>query len=78
MNVSEPFIRRPVGTILLAVGLLLAGLVAYLPAGGEPAERGLSDHPRLGDRPGADPEMMAATVAAPLERASAASPASRR
>ena len=29
MNVSEPFIRRPVGTSLLAAGLFLMGIVAY-------------------------------------------------
>ena len=33
MSISEPFIRRPVGTSLLALGLLLLGIVAYrLPA----------------------------------------------
>ena len=29
MNISAPFIRRPVGTILLTIGLALAGLVAF-------------------------------------------------
>ena len=39
MNVSEPFIRRPAGTSLLAAGLFLAGIVAYrfLPGGGDSA-----------------------------------------
>ena len=30
MSFSEPFIRRPVGTVLLAIGLVLTGLVAYM------------------------------------------------
>src|ERR1700716_1165429 len=66
---SEPFIRRPVGTTLLAVGLLLVGVVAYrfLPVASMPTV----DFPTISvtaNRPGADPETMAATVAAPLER----------
>src|SRR4051812_8139461 len=66
---SEPFIRRPVGTTLLAVGLFLAGAVAYpfLPVASMP----MVDYPSItitASRPGADPETMAATVAAPLER----------
>ncbi|MFL6796019.1 MAG: efflux RND transporter permease subunit [Xanthobacteraceae bacterium] len=66
---SEPFIRRPVGTTLLAVGLLLIGAIAYrfLPVASMPSV----DYPTISvtaSRPGADPEIMAATVAAPLER----------
>jgi hydrophobe/amphiphile efflux-1 (HAE1) family protein len=66
---SEPFIRRPVGTTLLAIGLLLVGAVAYrfLPVASMPTV----DFPTISvtaNRPGADPETMAATVAAPLER----------
>jgi hydrophobe/amphiphile efflux-1 (HAE1) family protein len=66
---SEPFIRRPVGTTLLAVGLFLVGAVAYrfLPVASMPTV----DFPTINitaNRPGADPETMAATVAAPLER----------
>ncbi|MDR3372383.1 MAG: efflux RND transporter permease subunit, partial [Ancalomicrobiaceae bacterium] len=69
MNLSRPFIRRPVGTILMAVGLFLAGVVAYLvlPVASLPSV----DFPTvrvIASRPGADPETMAATVAAPLER----------
>ena len=69
MSFSEPFIRRPVGTTLLAVGLLLVGVVAYrfLPVASMPTV----DFPTISvtaNRPGADPETMAATVAAPLER----------
>ena len=69
LSISEPFIRRPVGTTLLAVGLFLVGLVAYefLPVAAVPT----IDFPSIrvfASRPGADPSVMAATVAAPLER----------
>ncbi|MBX9844275.1 MAG: efflux RND transporter permease subunit [Xanthobacteraceae bacterium] len=69
MNISEPSIRRPVGTALVAIGLFLAGAVAYhfLPVASMPTV----DFPTISisaSRPGADPETMAATVAAPLER----------
>src|SRR5436305_6820119 len=69
MNFSAPFIRRPVGTTLLAIGLLLLGIVAYvfLPVASLPS----IDFPTIrvsASRPGADPATMAATVAAPLER----------
>ena len=69
MNFSAPFIRRPVATTLLAVGLFLAGAVAYflLPVASLPS----IDFPTiriLASRPGADPATMAASVAAPLER----------
>src|SRR3989440_11310194 len=69
MNISEPAIRRPVGTTLIAIGLFLVGIVAYhfLPVASMPTV----DFPTISvsaNRPGADPEVMAATVAAPLER----------
>jgi multidrug efflux pump len=69
ISFSEPFILRPVGTILLAIGLFLAGVVAYLslPVASVPN----IDFPVISvsaSRPGADPSVMAATVAAPLER----------
>ncbi|MCC3245271.1 efflux RND transporter permease subunit [Methylocystis sp. WRRC1] len=69
MNVSAPFIRRPVGTTLLALSLFLLGAIAYffLPVASLPA----IDFPIVSVsamRPGADPETMAASVAAPLER----------
>ncbi|ANW00414.1 efflux RND transporter permease subunit [Bradyrhizobium icense] len=68
-SISEPFIRRPVGTTLLAVGLFLVGMVAYafLPVSAVPNV----DFPMIrvfANRPGADPAVMATTVAAPLER----------
>lgn len=69
VNLCAPFIRRPVGTTLLACGLMIFGLVAYrqLPVASLPSV----DLPTIrvsASRPGADPETMAATVAAPLER----------
>lgn len=68
-SLSEPFIRRPVGTTLLAIGLFLVGAVAYnfLPVASIPSV----DFPSIrvsATRPGADPTIMASTVAAPLER----------
>jgi multidrug efflux pump len=69
MNISYPFIRRPIGTTLLAIGLALAGIVAYhfLPVASLPAVE-LPTISVSASRPGADPETMAATIAAPLER----------
>ena len=69
MNVSRIFIERPIGTALLAVGLFLAGAVAYvfLPVASMPS----IEFPTIrvnATRPGADPETMAASVASPLER----------
>ena len=70
MSFSEPFIRRPVGTTLLAIGLLMTGYAGYvrLPVASLPTV----DLPTISvsaSQPGADPATMAATVAAPLERA---------
>ncbi len=69
MTFSEPFIRRPIGTTLLSIGLVLIGVAAYLklPVANLPTV----DLPTVrvnASRPGADPQTMAATVAAPLER----------
>src|SRR5918912_316894 len=69
MNFSLPFILRPIGTTLLAIGLFLLGFVAYLflPVASLPS----IEFPTIrvsASRPGADPATMAATVAAPLER----------
>ena len=69
MNVSEPFIRRPAGTSLLAVGLFLLGVVAYrfLPVAAIPRV----DFPMISvnaSLPGADPATVASSLAAPLER----------
>jgi multidrug efflux pump len=69
MNFSRPFIERPIGTTLLAFGLLLVGIVAYrfLPVSSLPSVEFATINVSA-SRPGADPETMAATVAAPLER----------
>jgi multidrug efflux pump len=69
MNFSYPFIMRPVGTTLLAIGLLLIGIVAYqfLPVSNIPNVE-LATIRVSASRPGADPAIMASTVAAPLER----------
>ena len=69
MNVSAPFIRRPIGTALLALGLALAGLVAYvaLPIASLPQV----DTPTIAvwaALPGSDPETTATSITAPLER----------
>jgi multidrug efflux pump len=69
MNISEPFVKRPVATTLLTIGLTLAGVVAFrlLPVAPLPQV----DFPTISvtaSLPGASPETMAATVATPLER----------
>ncbi|HEX3837500.1 MAG TPA: efflux RND transporter permease subunit [Steroidobacteraceae bacterium] len=69
MNISAPFIARPVATILLTIGVALAGGVAFnlLPVAPLPK----IDVPAIfvsANLPGASPEVMAATVATPLER----------
>src|ERR1700722_9816796 len=69
MNFSLPFIQRPIATALLSVALFLVGIVAYnfLPVAALPNV----EFPTIrvsASRPGADPAIMAATVAAPLER----------
>ena len=69
MNISEPFIRRPAGTSLLAIGLFILGMVAYrfLPVAAVPRV----DVPNISvnaSLPGADPTTVATSLAAPLER----------
>src|SRR5213080_5358960 len=69
MNISAPFIRRPVATSLLTIGLLLAGILAYtrLPVAPLPQV----EYPVVqvsAGLPGASPETMASAVATPLER----------
>jgi hydrophobe/amphiphile efflux-1 (HAE1) family protein len=68
MNISAPFIARPIATALLMVGLLLGGLAAYplLPVAALPNV----NYPTLqvtAQLPGADPQTMASSVATPLE-----------
>jgi multidrug efflux pump len=69
MNISAPFIRRPIGTSLLAAALLLSGILAFnlLPVASLPRV----DFPVISvgaQLPGADPQTMASAVATPLER----------
>ena len=69
MNLSEPFIRRPVMTVLLTVGVVLFGVLAYkaMPVSDLPNV----DYPVITVQvayPGATPETMANNVATPLER----------
>ena len=69
MNISEPFIRRPVATTLLVIAIFLAGAVAFrlLPVSPLPQV----DFPTISvgaALPGASPEIMASSVATPLER----------
>jgi multidrug efflux pump len=69
MNISEPFIRRPVATTLLTVAVALAGAIAYevLPVAPLPEV----DFPTISvsaSLPGASAEIMASSVATPLER----------
>jgi multidrug efflux pump len=69
VNISAPFIRRPVGTTLLAAALVIAGAVAYLVLPVSPLPQ--VDFPTIAvsaQLPGASAEIMAATVATPLER----------
>jgi hydrophobe/amphiphile efflux-1 (HAE1) family protein len=69
MNISEGFIRRPIATAMLTVGVALLGLVAFrqLPISALPTV----DSPTIlvtAQLPGADPQTMGSSVATPLER----------
>ncbi|HXX21311.1 MAG TPA: multidrug efflux RND transporter permease subunit [Candidatus Acidoferrum sp.] len=69
MNISAPFVRRPIATSLLTVAILLAGMIAYnfLPVAPLPQV----EFPTIqvqASLPGASPEIMASSVATPLER----------
>lgn len=69
MNISEPFIRRPVMTTVVMIGVLLAGIIGYriLPVSDLPNV----DFPTLlisANLPGSSSETMASSVATPLER----------
>src|SRR5258708_7826186 len=69
MNISAPFIRRPIATSLLTLALLLAGALAYtrLPVAPLPQVEYPVGQVNAG-LPGASPESMASSVATPLER----------
>jgi hydrophobe/amphiphile efflux-1 (HAE1) family protein len=76
MNISEPFIRRPIATSLLMLGILVFGIGAYglLPVAALPNV----DFPTIVvsvNYPGASPDTMASAVATPLEQQFAAIPA---
>ena len=69
MNLSAPFIQRPVATMLLSVAIVLLGILGFrlLPVAPLPD----MDFPMItvqASLPGASPQVMAATVATPLER----------
>jgi multidrug efflux pump len=69
MNISAPFIRRPIGTSLLTAAIVLSGIIAYLqlPVASLPQV----DFPTINVQaqlPGASPAIMASSVATPLER----------
>ena len=70
MNFSQPFIKRPVATTLITLGIAIAGVISFflLPVAPLPQV----DFPTISvsaSLPGASPDTMAATVATPLERA---------
>ncbi len=69
MNLSEPFVRRPIGTVLMTIGIALGGIAAYflLPVAPLPQV----DFPVVAvsaSLAGASPETMATSVATPLEK----------
>src|SRR5881628_105438 len=69
MNISEPFIRRPIATSLLMAGVIIMGALGYslLPISALPAV----DFPTIqvtAQYPGASPDVMASSVTTPLER----------
>ena len=69
MNLSRPFVRRPIGTVLLTIGVALAGIAAFFVLPVSPLPQ--VDYPVISVRasiPGASPETMATSVATPLER----------
>src|SRR5437899_12375315 len=69
MSLSTPFVRRPVATILLTFGVAAAGAIAFFHLPVSPLPQ--VDYPTISVRaqlPGASPEIMATSVATPLER----------
>ena len=69
MNLSEPFVRRPVATVLLTLGLALSGIGAFFVLPVSPLPQ--VDFPVItvsAAIPGASPDTMASSVATPLER----------
>ena len=69
MNLSEPFVRRPIATVLLTLGIALAGIGAFFVLPVSPLPQ--VDFPTISvsaSLPGASPDTMATSVATPLER----------
>ncbi|MCC2974833.1 efflux RND transporter permease subunit [Massilia sp. IC2-476] len=69
MNLSRPFVERPIATVLLTIGLALAGIAAFFVLPVSPLPQ--VDYPTISvsaSLPGASPETMASSVATPLER----------
>jgi multidrug efflux pump len=69
VNLSEPFVRRPIATVLLTIGLALAGIAAFFVLPVSPLPQ--VDFPAISvsaSLPGASPDTMASSVATPLER----------
>ncbi|MBD8532452.1 MULTISPECIES: efflux RND transporter permease subunit [unclassified Massilia] len=69
MNLSKPFVQRPIATVLLTLGLALAGIGAFFVLPVSPLPQ--VDYPTISvsaSLPGASPETMASSVATPLER----------
>jgi len=69
VNLSEPFVRRPIATVLLTIGVALAGIGAFFVLPVSPLPQ--VDYPSISvsaSLPGASPDTMASSVATPLER----------
>ena len=69
MNLSEPFVKRPIATVLLTIGIALAGIGAFFVLPVSPLPQ--VDYPTISvsaSLPGASPATMATSVATPLER----------
>ena len=69
MNLSQPFVRRPIATVLLTAGVALAGIAAFFALPVSPLPQ--VDYPTIfvsANLPGASPDTMATSVATPLER----------
>ena len=69
MNLSEPFVRRPIATVLLTIGIALAGCGAFFVLPVSPLPQ--VDYPTISvsaSLPGASPDTMSTSVATPLER----------
>jgi len=69
MNLSAPFVRRPIATVLLTIGVALAGIAAFFALPVSPLPQ--VDYPTISvsaSLPGASPDTMATSVATPLER----------